>query len=341
MKGFDELARQLDRIARNVEATTARLNRTAVETPLLPDENGFIDRSCPSCALPFKIAVGRSGGVRACPSCGHKDPDARWETEEQREQAMANAKQYTSDAVRAAFSGVRPGGYAFGRGFFGSPRDGVNVVRDGRWVVVGLPARAGATLRSERTCAACNCRFSFIGSAFFCPGCGISSAEDNFDQSLAEVRRVVAGCRVLGEMLAPDEAAIIVRALLEKAIADLVTSFQMIAETLYQRNTGTVPPLNAFQRLEGTNSGHALWVAATGRSYADYLTASDREALGLYFQRRHLLAHRNGFVEQRYLDRSGDTEYAAGQRLIIEERDVTSFARIIETLERDSLNPNR
>lgn len=34
MKGFDELKGRLQRMARNVETTTGRLNRTMVSTPL-------------------------------------------------------------------------------------------------------------------------------------------------------------------------------------------------------------------------------------------------------------------------------------------------------------------
>jgi NMD protein affecting ribosome stability and mRNA decay len=220
MNGFDEFTRRLERMARDVQATTTRLNRTVVDTPLAPDENGFVDRRCPSCSFLFKIAVDNPfGKVRACPSCGHRHPDACWETLAQLERATTNAREHATTVVRAAFSGVRPAGYAFGRRFAAASEGGVNVMRDGRWVVVGLPARASAALRSERTCAECGCRFSFIGSAFFCPGCGTSSADGNFAQSIAEIRRAIVYCRVLRETLPPDEAAIIERAVLEKAMA--------------------------------------------------------------------------------------------------------------------------
>jgi hypothetical protein len=78
MKGFDQLARPLERMARDVEATAGRLNRTLVSTPLTPDENGFVDRNCPSCSFLFKIASDSpSAEVRACPSCEHRESGAR------------------------------------------------------------------------------------------------------------------------------------------------------------------------------------------------------------------------------------------------------------------------
>jgi hypothetical protein len=106
----------------------------------------------------------------------------------------------------------------------------------------------------------------------------------------------------------------------------------MIAETLYEQKTSVRAPQNAFQRLEGSNSGDALWCAASGRSYADYLSADDLARLRTYFQRRHLLAHKNGFVEQVYLDRSGDTAYAIGQRLVVRAAEVEDRTRLVETL---------
>jgi uncharacterized Fe-S cluster-containing radical SAM superfamily protein len=51
-----------------------------------------------------------------------------------------------------------------------------------------------------------------------------------------------------------------------------------------------------------------------------------------YFQRRHLLAHTNGFVDQSYVDRSGDREYALGQRLVVRGWEVEEFAKLVERL---------
>ena len=332
MKGFDELARRLQRMARDVETTAGRLNRTMVSTPLTPDENGFIDRQCPSCAFLFKIAAENpSGEVRACPSCGHREPSARWETPAQLARATDNAREHATGAVRAAFSGIHRANFGVRRGISGIS-SGINVMRDGRWDIVGLPAPATAALRSERTCTDCGCRFAFIGSAFFCPACGDSSPDINFAQTLGDIRRAIAYCRPLRETLPADEAAIIERAILEKAMADLVTAFQTVTEASYTRIAGAAPPLNAFQRLDGVNSGDALWRAATGRSYEDYLGAEDLRRLRTYFQRRHLLAHRNGFVDQVYLDRSADIAYGVGQRLVVRGTDIEDLARLVEKL---------
>jgi hypothetical protein len=54
--------------------------------------------------------------------------------------------------------------------------------------------------------------------------------------------------------------------------------------------------------------------------------------LQVYFQQRHLLAHQQGIVDQDYIERSGDTTYQVGQRLIIRDAAVSEFADLVEML---------
>lgn len=54
--------------------------------------------------------------------------------------------------------------------------------------------------------------------------------------------------------------------------------------------------------------------------------------MNLYFQRRHLVEHNNGLVDQRYIDKSGDISYQVGQRIVIKEKDINELLHIIEIL---------
>ena len=54
--------------------------------------------------------------------------------------------------------------------------------------------------------------------------------------------------------------------------------------------------------------------------------------MNLYFQRRHLVEHNNGLVDQRYIDKSGDISYQVGQRIVVKEKDVNELLHIIEIL---------
>lgn len=135
--------------------------------------------------------------------------------------------------------------------------------------------------------------------------------------------------KTLKAMLDADEAEIMARALLEKAMQDAVTSFQRLSEQLYEERTGASARRNAFQNLE---TGSDLWASVIGATYEQLLDGAAISQLRIFYQQRHLLAHQQGIVDADYLMKSGDTTYTIGQRLLIKSANVLEFADLIERL---------
>jgi hypothetical protein len=50
------------------------------------------------------------------------------------------------------------------------------------------------------------------------------------------------------------------------------------------------------------------------------------------FQQRHILQHKDGIIDSEYISKSGDNRYIVGQRVVIKESDVTTYAVIIKKL---------
>ena len=50
------------------------------------------------------------------------------------------------------------------------------------------------------------------------------------------------------------------------------------------------------------------------------------------FQQRHLVAHRDGIVDQEYIDKSSDSTYSVGQRLVVHEYAVSRLADVVAKL---------
>lgn len=50
------------------------------------------------------------------------------------------------------------------------------------------------------------------------------------------------------------------------------------------------------------------------------------------FQRRHLIEHNNGMVDQKYIDKSGDQTYVVGQRLVVKQAEVNELIELIKKL---------
>lgn len=320
---FENLQKELRRLAATQQ----------VSVPIECDAEGYIDKECPSeaCLFQFKIYgddwtnIVRDEEV-FCPSCRHAAPAKSWFTTAQ----IDAAKEYVLGSVVNGLNGaMRADAQASKRrqkpgAFLSITLD----VKGGKDAVL-LPVAAAEPMRLRTRCDDCACRYSYVGAAYFCPSCGKNSASHTFLQTLATIRTSASLGGTLRGVLGPDEAEVMTRTLLEKSILDTVTSFQRLAEQLYETRTGNEPRRNAFQNID---AGSTLWETEIGVSYSQLLEASALTKLRVYYQQRHLLAHQQGIVDNDYVTRSGDTTYDVGQRLLIKENAALEFANLVERL---------
>ncbi len=313
-----------------------------VSVPIEHDPEGFLDKECPSegCLFLFKIHgddwtnIVRDEEV-FCPSCRHTAPAKSWFT---RTQAEA-AKEYALGTITNAMNKAMRADAAESKqrqnrnSFLSITLD----VKGGRDAVL-VPIAAAEPMRLRTTCEHCGCRYSYVGAAYFCPSCGANSASHTFSQTLKTIR-TAAGLGVsLRAALGPDEAEVMTRTLLEKAMQDTVMSFQRLNEQLYEHRTGKAARRNAFQNLD---AGSDLWKAEICAGYAQLTDQAAVDQLRVYFQQRHLLAHQQGIVDQDYITRSGDKTYVVGQRLVIREAAVREFADLVETLSKELMKQGK
>jgi uncharacterized Zn finger protein (UPF0148 family) len=322
---FDELMRELRRLEQPRE----------IRVPLSTDEDGYLDRECPSakCLFQFKIhEYDWRDKVRDaevfCPFCGHTAHSRSWLTQEQlahgKQAAIAHIKGRVGTAMkRDAASWNRR-----------QPRNSlIRLTFDVKTAAQPMlvPAASAAAMRLKITCPACACRYAVIGAAFFCPSCGHNSAELMFGQSIAAIRNAL---DALGSIRAAipdrDTAETTVRLVIENGLQSVVTAFQRYAEALYgRRPSAPAARRNAFQNLA---EGSELWQAAFGKRYSDHLDRRQLVAISRMFQQRHLLAHRQGLVDEDYIRRCGHTSYRIGQRLVIRKAAVRECLTLVEKL---------
>lgn len=197
-----------------------------------------------------------------------------------------------------------------------------------------VPLQAAEQMQLKITCDQCGARFAVVGSAFFCPKCGCSSAVRVFNDAMAKIEAKVRHLDRVVEAVATqdkDAAELTRRSLLESGISDAVVAFQRVMEELYRAHPGTSDKVkaNAFQRLD---DGSDLWQAIGCPGYSDVLSAQELGRMRVLFQRRHLFAHREGIVDEQYVERSGDTRYAPGQRIIVRPEHVDELVVLVRKL---------
>jgi predicted RNA-binding Zn-ribbon protein involved in translation (DUF1610 family) len=312
------------------------LNGQSVSVAIESDEKGYIDKQCPNeeCEFIFKVneedwaSIFKDEAVW-CPFCRHEAPSDKWFTIEQAEHAKAEALAVMKGTIH---NSLRSGAQKFNR------RQPKNSFISMSMKVTGgpkrthtIPAKAADLMQLEIQCESCESRFAVVGSAYFCPACGHNSVTRTFRDSLRKIRAKKDGVDIVRQALietaGKDEAELTCRSLIETCISDGVVAFQKYCEGMYE-GFGKAP-FNAFQRLEQASE---LWEKATQKGFDVWLREEEINLLRVLYQKRHLLAHNEGIVDAKYIQKSGDNKYKEGQRLIVSANDVENLVTCLEKL---------
>lgn len=322
---FDETIRAI----RRLDGTTS------ISASISCDEDGYLDRECPSeeCQFQFKVLLEDwEAKVRDeevfCPFCGHTADASEWNTKEQIEHFRQVAFAHLQSTMGRAL--VRDADRWNRR----QPRDSfisITMKVDSRPQHVALPPAAAEPMRLKIACSACKCRYGVVGAAFFCPSCGHNAADQVFAQTIAGIMQSLEALNSVRTAIQDrDTAESVTHLIVENGLQNAITAFQRCVEVMFS-NIPSAPSArrNVFQNLA---EGSQLWLAATGKSYRDHLSEDELNRLARSFQQRHLLAHTQGIVDQDYLSKSGDTRYHLGQRIVVRAPMVQDTLHVIERL---------
>ena len=301
------------------------------------DEKGYFARECPNenCLYTFKINMQDwkekiSDDEVHCPMCGHIDTADKWWTQEQLESMQEIAASYAMSMITKELD------KAFGK-LARSTRNNkflkITYKPSKKITFQNNPIGQSEEWETDITCEKCGTRYSVIGSAYFCPCCGHNSAVSAFNESTDSIEKMLKSLpemkQLLTESYGRDKAETMCRGLLESSLGDIVSSFQKFASCHYDKLTGEISRVNDFQIVE---IGNQLFKDATGKGYEEWLSDKELHNMNMFFQRRHLIEHNNGMVDQKYVDKSGDNSYVIGQRLVIKENDAYALLAIIKKL---------
>lgn len=308
-----------------------------ISVTIQSDEKGYFDRECPNedCMYTFKILMKDWEGKVSddevhCPLCGHIDTSEKWWTQNQLDQMQEIVADWAYDYISGELD----------KSFKALERSTRNnkffkiKYRPARRVSFqNNPIGQSEEWETEICCEKCGTHYSVIGAAYFCPCCGFNSAVNSYANSMESIRKMLDSLQEMKTMIEEkynkDTAETMRRSMLESSIGEMVSAFQKFACCKYEELSGSVGRVNDFQIVE---KGDALLTAASGKSYSNWLTQDELDFMKLMFQRRHLLEHNNGMVDQKYLDKSGDTTYAMGQRLIVKEADAYRLHDVLTKL---------
>ncbi|MBP3856656.1 MAG: hypothetical protein IK990_13720 [Ruminiclostridium sp.] len=301
------------------------------------DEKGYFDRQCPNenCLFEFKVYMQDwkekfSDEEVYCPLCGCVAPSNEWFTEEQTEQIHNVVADWTRVYIENSMSKLF--------------KKLEQTTKNNRYLKIKYKSNCPTTFINnpigakeewelDITCEKCGARFSVIGSAFFCPCCGYNSASKMFDESLDSVSKMLQSIDEFHEVLeanyGKDKAETMSREMIENTICQIVSTFQKFAQCRVKEICGKEYRVNDFQIVD---KGDTIFKNETNHSYSDWLSQDEISYMRLFFQKRHIVEHNSGIIDQKYIDNSNDNSYTVGQRLIVKKDEVIEFLRIVKKL---------
>lgn len=298
----------------------------SISIPIPADENAFTGRECPQpdCEGYFKIELGtglKGEGLPChCPYCGHAAGHDRFWTKEQIEYAKSVAVRKITYALHRDLKKLefdhKPKG-AFGIGISMK-------VKPGRPTPIHYYREK--QLETEVVCVNCTLRYSVYGVFAFCPDCGQHNSLQILDKNLEVVRKMLD--------LAAEEEKELAEKLVENALEDCVSAFDGFGRELCRvhanraRNPARMKKMS-FQNLDGARSNI---LEAFGIDLSTEVEPDEWRAAGAGFQKRHLVAHKTGVVDQDYITKTGDTRAVLGRKIGIEADEVRQLASIISKL---------
>lgn len=68
------------------------------------------------------------------------------------------------------------------------------------------------------------------------------------------------------------------------------------------------------------------------------MSKNELDSLVILFQKRHLLAHNEGIVDSKYIQKANDNTYKEGQRIVVGGKDVDLLVSLIEKVSSEIKN---
>lgn len=295
-----------------------------VSLPVDPD--GYFGRQCPECERPFKLVAAEYKAlpddlILTCAYCGHEAGHGDYMTPQQRERAVAGmhalAEQFlhqqVSDMLGSVFGNsprVRPGESGVEMTYTpGSPPP-----------VAALPSYVEERTVRSLQCAGCGNHYAVYGAAAFCPICGPRPSIDTVRESLAAARQTLQLEDALPTtMRQAMRAEGVFDQLAAHAVKSTVTLFEVYANDQFGRRVPTAAAVlrgrgNVFQRLDDADT---VYRDQAGFAMSSLVSSDVWDRLRTLFAQRHVLVHRNGTIDQRYLDQVPSSRQRVGQQLVV------------------------
>ena len=281
------------------------------------DEEGYIGRECPKCEKYFKMKFGTGlpgdPGCH-CPYCNYHGPQDEFWTKQQIEYAQSVAlNKVTGDLLKTMKKMERK-------------------PKKNQFISMGIEVKGQPTpityysekeLEEKIECENCTLQYTIYGVFGYCPDCGIHNSKQivlaNFDLVL----------KILD--LAPSTESDIKSKLIENSLEDCISAFDGYAR---EHCSGVYNKIS-FQNI---GAAHARVLDGHGVDISRGLEHEQWEFTVEEFQKRHLLAHKLGVVDEEYIKKTNSSPTLLGRKVSITESEVRQLIENLQVIAENLFN---
>lgn len=291
--------------------------------PIDVDENGYLGRECPECEKYFKITPGT--GITEgtppchCPYCGHVGGQDDFFTKAQIEYAQSIVMRQLSDAFVKDLKALE---------FDYKPRGGFGIGMSMK--VEAEPMQiyqySEMDLEEEVVCDCCTLRYTVFGSFAYCPDCGRHNSRQILGKNIDLASKIV--------KISSEFEAEIQKQLIADALENGVSAFDGFGREVCSvyRSKATEPDKAENVSFQNLFRAHQKVESLFGIDIRAAITTSDWEFLIRCFQKRHLLAHKMGIVDDAYMQATQDREASVGRKVSISAEEVCQMLDHLNSL---------
>ena len=187
--------------------------------------------------------------------------------------------------------------------------------------IISIPPSVAKELEQFYVCDNCKCRYSFLGTAYFCPACGNENIEGNIKEWLKNIENFIEKYSEINiallSTLSEEDVKSYLLQLIEDHYCKIVSIFQKFSETKFKKYPGSdniKTRKNLFQNLDESSM---KWKELTGVAFEDIVDRSKYLKIKDHFQIRHLLSHTSGIIDDDFIKKTNSTSYVVGKRVIV------------------------
>jgi hypothetical protein len=296
-----------------------------ISVPMPRDADGLLGRECPApkCESYFKIQPGTGLPGKDlpchCPYCGHTAAPNQFFTKAQIEYAKSVALNQLTGALLKDMKSLE---------FNHPPRGGFGIGIS--MTVTGQPTPIRyyreQKLETEVVCDQCTLRYMIYGVFGYCPDCRVHNSRQILTKNLELVEKLLG--------VAETQEFALAIALVENALEDCVSAFDGFGRETCRvfASKATKPEIAAEIRFQNVASARDRVRAQFGVDFSVGVTPAEWGHVLKAFQKRHLLAHKMGVVDEDYLSVTGDSRAVLGRKISINAPEVRELVAHLKVL---------